>query len=188
MTRSQGQPERPLSPVHGRAGQARGGPRPLRARHGRRDRGRALHPRSQERRQGRRDRRSRPATQGGVEGDDQAAASTSTTGPPTTTGSTEAIEKMIAADKKVGGIQPGKTPATYDRLVDDSVFRDALGDRREEPVASERTLAARPAPDAPRAVRAEPRRRPRALGGRRAHHQPGLPGAAVGDARAAVAA
>jgi NitT/TauT family transport system substrate-binding protein len=36
------------------------------------------------------------------------------------------IENMIALVQKVGGIQPGKTPATFDRLTDGSVFRDAL--------------------------------------------------------------
>jgi NitT/TauT family transport system substrate-binding protein len=36
------------------------------------------------------------------------------------------IENMIALVQKVGGIQPGKQAATFDRLTDDSVFRDAL--------------------------------------------------------------
>jgi ABC-type nitrate/sulfonate/bicarbonate transport system substrate-binding protein len=36
------------------------------------------------------------------------------------------IENMIGVVQKTGGIGPGKTPATYDRLTDSSVFRDAL--------------------------------------------------------------
>jgi ABC-type nitrate/sulfonate/bicarbonate transport system substrate-binding protein len=36
------------------------------------------------------------------------------------------MENMIGVAQRTGGIQPGKTPATYDRLVDNTVFRDAL--------------------------------------------------------------
>ena len=36
------------------------------------------------------------------------------------------IENMIGVVQRTGGIQPGKTPAGYDRLTDSSVFRDAL--------------------------------------------------------------
>ena len=36
------------------------------------------------------------------------------------------IENMIGVVQRTGGIQPGKTPAAYDRLTDPSVFRDAL--------------------------------------------------------------
>ena len=36
------------------------------------------------------------------------------------------LEFMIENQVKIGGIQPGKTPVTYDRLVDRSVWRDAL--------------------------------------------------------------
>jgi ABC-type nitrate/sulfonate/bicarbonate transport system substrate-binding protein len=36
------------------------------------------------------------------------------------------IENMIGVVQRTGGIQPGKTPAAYDRLTDASVFRDAL--------------------------------------------------------------
>jgi len=35
------------------------------------------------------------------------------------------LEFMIQNQIKIGGIQPGKTPVTYDRLVDRSVWRDA---------------------------------------------------------------
>ena len=33
---------------------------------------------------------------------------------------------MIELVKRVGGIQPGKQAATFDRLTDASVFRDAI--------------------------------------------------------------
>jgi hypothetical protein len=33
---------------------------------------------------------------------------------------------MIALVQRVGGIQPGKEPAKFDRLADPSVFRDAV--------------------------------------------------------------
>jgi NitT/TauT family transport system substrate-binding protein len=36
------------------------------------------------------------------------------------------FEALTATMKKVGGIQPGKEPVKYDRLADNSVFRDAL--------------------------------------------------------------
>src|SRR5205807_284921 len=36
------------------------------------------------------------------------------------------MENMISVAQRTGGIQPGKTPATYDRLVENTVFRDAL--------------------------------------------------------------
>ena len=36
------------------------------------------------------------------------------------------MENMIGVAQRTGGIQPGKTPATYDRLVENTVFRDAL--------------------------------------------------------------
>jgi ABC-type nitrate/sulfonate/bicarbonate transport system substrate-binding protein len=36
------------------------------------------------------------------------------------------IENMIGVVQRTGGIQPAKIPATYDRLTDSSVFRDAL--------------------------------------------------------------
>src|SRR5436190_9562295 len=36
------------------------------------------------------------------------------------------VENMISVAQKTGGIQPGKQPATYDRLTDGSVFQDAL--------------------------------------------------------------
>ena len=36
------------------------------------------------------------------------------------------IENTISVVQRTGGIQPGKTPATYDRLVDNTVFRDSL--------------------------------------------------------------
>ena len=36
------------------------------------------------------------------------------------------IENMIGVVQRTGGIQPGKAPAAYDRLIDGSVFRDAL--------------------------------------------------------------
>jgi ABC-type nitrate/sulfonate/bicarbonate transport system substrate-binding protein len=35
------------------------------------------------------------------------------------------LEAMIKIQVKVGGIKPGRTPVTYDRLVDQSVWRDA---------------------------------------------------------------
>ena len=35
------------------------------------------------------------------------------------------LESLIAVMKKVGGIQPGKEPVKYERLVDQSVWRDA---------------------------------------------------------------
>jgi NitT/TauT family transport system substrate-binding protein len=35
------------------------------------------------------------------------------------------LENMISLVQRVGGIQPGKEPAKFDRLVDASVFRDA---------------------------------------------------------------
>jgi ABC-type nitrate/sulfonate/bicarbonate transport system substrate-binding protein len=35
------------------------------------------------------------------------------------------LENMIALVQRVGGIQPGKEPAKFDRLADPSVFRDA---------------------------------------------------------------
>jgi NitT/TauT family transport system substrate-binding protein len=38
----------------------------------------------------------------------------------------EKLEYMIQNQIKIGGIQPGKTPVTYDRLVDRSVWRDAV--------------------------------------------------------------
>jgi ABC-type nitrate/sulfonate/bicarbonate transport system substrate-binding protein len=36
------------------------------------------------------------------------------------------IEGMIGVVQRTGGIQPGKPPATYDRLTDNTVFHDAL--------------------------------------------------------------
>jgi NitT/TauT family transport system substrate-binding protein len=36
------------------------------------------------------------------------------------------LETLTATMKKIGGIQPGKEPVKYDRLVDNSVFRDAV--------------------------------------------------------------
>jgi len=36
------------------------------------------------------------------------------------------LQYMIENQIKIGGIQPGKTPVTYDRLVDRSVWRDAV--------------------------------------------------------------
>ena len=35
------------------------------------------------------------------------------------------IEAVVATQKKIGNIKPGKTPPTYDALVDQSVWRDA---------------------------------------------------------------
>jgi NitT/TauT family transport system substrate-binding protein len=35
------------------------------------------------------------------------------------------LEALIADQAKTGGIQPGRTPVTYDRLVDRTVWRDA---------------------------------------------------------------
>lgn len=35
------------------------------------------------------------------------------------------LDALIAGQVKTGGIQPGRTPVTYDRLVDQSVWRDA---------------------------------------------------------------
>ncbi len=35
------------------------------------------------------------------------------------------LEKVIAVEKEIGGIKPGKSPVSYDRLVDRSVWRDA---------------------------------------------------------------
>ncbi len=35
------------------------------------------------------------------------------------------LESLIGVMQRIGGIQPGKEPAKYDRLVDPSVFRDA---------------------------------------------------------------
>jgi NitT/TauT family transport system substrate-binding protein len=35
------------------------------------------------------------------------------------------LEDLIANQVKIGGIQPGRTPVTYDRMVDQSVWRDA---------------------------------------------------------------
>jgi ABC-type nitrate/sulfonate/bicarbonate transport system substrate-binding protein len=35
------------------------------------------------------------------------------------------IEAVVATQQKIGNIQPGKTPVTYDRLTDRSVWRDA---------------------------------------------------------------
>jgi hypothetical protein len=36
------------------------------------------------------------------------------------------IENMIGVVQRVGGIQPGKEAANYNRLTDGTVFRDAL--------------------------------------------------------------
>jgi len=36
------------------------------------------------------------------------------------------LEGLITVMKKVGGIQADKTPVTYDRLVDESVWKDAV--------------------------------------------------------------
>lgn len=38
----------------------------------------------------------------------------------------EKIEKVIQIQVKVGGVRPGKTPVTYDELVDPSLWQDAL--------------------------------------------------------------
>jgi NitT/TauT family transport system substrate-binding protein len=35
------------------------------------------------------------------------------------------LESVVAVEKEIGGIKPGKTPVGYDRLVDRSVWRDA---------------------------------------------------------------
>ena len=35
------------------------------------------------------------------------------------------LEKVIAVEKEIGGIKPGKQPVSYDRLVDRSVWKDA---------------------------------------------------------------
>ncbi len=35
------------------------------------------------------------------------------------------LEKVIAVEKEIGGIKPGKQPVNYDRLVDRSVWKDA---------------------------------------------------------------
>jgi len=42
------------------------------------------------------------------------------------------VEAMIAIQAKTGGIQPGKEPVKYERLVDQSVWRDAkaLADKK----------------------------------------------------------
>ncbi len=37
----------------------------------------------------------------------------------------ENLEKVIAVEKEIGGIKPGKAPVSYDRLVDRSVWKDA---------------------------------------------------------------
>jgi NitT/TauT family transport system substrate-binding protein len=37
----------------------------------------------------------------------------------------ENLEKVIAVEKEIGGIKPGKTPVSYDRLVDRTLWRDA---------------------------------------------------------------
>ncbi|HEY7246430.1 MAG TPA: ABC transporter substrate-binding protein [Xanthobacteraceae bacterium] len=36
------------------------------------------------------------------------------------------FDSMLGVVQRTGGIQPGKTPASYDRLTDGTVFRDAL--------------------------------------------------------------
>ena len=35
------------------------------------------------------------------------------------------LEAVVATEKEIGGIKPGKTPVTYDRLVDRSIWKDA---------------------------------------------------------------
>jgi len=35
------------------------------------------------------------------------------------------LENVIAVEKEIGGIKPGKTPVSYDRLVDRTVWKDA---------------------------------------------------------------
>jgi hypothetical protein len=35
------------------------------------------------------------------------------------------LEAVIKTQTAVGGITPGKTPVTYERLVDPSIWRDA---------------------------------------------------------------
>lgn len=35
------------------------------------------------------------------------------------------LEKVVAVEKEIGGIKPGKTPVSYDRLVDRTVWKDA---------------------------------------------------------------
>lgn len=37
----------------------------------------------------------------------------------------ENVQKVIAVEKEIGGIKPGKEPVSYERLVDRSVWRDA---------------------------------------------------------------
>jgi len=36
------------------------------------------------------------------------------------------LERLIGLMKKVGGITPGHEPVTYERLVDQSIWRDAM--------------------------------------------------------------
>jgi hypothetical protein len=35
------------------------------------------------------------------------------------------LDSVIAVEKEIGGIKPGKEPVTYERLVDHSVWKDA---------------------------------------------------------------
>ena len=35
------------------------------------------------------------------------------------------LDAVVATEKEIGGIKPGKTPVTYDRLVDRSIWKDA---------------------------------------------------------------
>jgi hypothetical protein len=36
------------------------------------------------------------------------------------------IEGVIASQVKTGNIQPGKTPVAYDKLIDNSIYKDAV--------------------------------------------------------------
>lgn len=44
------------------------------------------------------------------------------------------LESVVKVEKELGGIKPGKTPVTYERLVDRSVWKDASALAKREPV------------------------------------------------------
>ena len=95
------------------------------------------------------------------------------------------FEYMFGVVQRTGGIQPGKAPANYDRLTDNTRLsrRAGHGQWRWQVAAvtggqagNRRGMGSDEL--ARSAVPGEPARRSCALGNRRALHQPGLPGAA----------